>query len=188
MIQSNRSAEEQALAGAFHLAAPEDLSAPDPQSIADRWGARRRRRRVCGTVGAVVAVAAVVGIVTSIGFGSTPQGADPASQGGSPVIAVQGWDGYPTAEVIGPLRLVDGCLLVGDAVAFWPDGTSWDAATRSVVFESAEPVAVGEQFTGGGGYYTKGNLDGLDGLDVDSVVECLDRTDSVEVVLATPPD
>lgn len=106
----------------------------------------------------------------------------------SPVIAVHDWNGYPTAEVSGLLRLIDGCLLVGDSVAFWAEGASWDATTQSVVFEAADPVHVGEEFSGGGGYFNRDNLEDLNGLDVDSVIECLDRTDSVESVIATPPD
>ena len=106
----------------------------------------------------------------------------------SPVIAVRDWSAYPTAQISGRLRLIEGCLLVGDSVAFWADGTSWDPAKRSVVFESADPVHVGDHFSGGGGHYAKNNLDGLDGLDVDSVIDCLNRTDSNDAVIATPPD
>ncbi|GAA1147144.1 hypothetical protein [Nocardioides aquiterrae] len=102
-----------------------------------------------------------------------------------PVIAVAGWDGYPTAEVRGQLRLVDGCLLIDDAVVFWEEGTSWDAAHEAVEFEDADPVPVGAQFSGGGGYYMGGDVDGLDGVDHDAVEECLRRTGARDAVVAT---
>ena len=86
--------------------------------------------------------------------GSGDSGTEEAAA--SPVIAVGDWNGYLTSEISGRLRLVDGCLLVGD------------------------------EFTGGGGHYTKHGLDGLEGLDVDSVITCMNRTDSVDAVIATP--
>lgn len=97
------------------------------------------------------------------------------------------WNAYPTAQISGRLELIEGCLLVGDSVAFCADGTSWDPEKRSVVFESADPVRVGEQFSGGGGHYAKDNLAGLDGVDADAVIECLNRTDASDAVIATPP-
>lgn len=84
----------------------------------------------------------------------------------SPVIAVRDWNSYPTAEIVGHLGQTKGCLLVGDSVAFWADGTSWDALDRSVVFGSGDKVKVGDQLSGGGGHYSEGNLDRLDGLGV----------------------
>ena len=105
----------------------------------------------------------------------------------SPVIAVRDWNAYPAAEVVGRLSLNKGCLLVGDSVAFWADGTSWDQANRSVVFESGEQVTVGDQFSGGGGHYSQGNIGGLDGVDVDAVVDCLERTGLDDAVVAVPP-
>lgn len=132
-----------------------------------------------------IAALGMLGVAAACGD-SGESGAEEAAR--SPVIAVRDWNGYPTSELSGRLRLVDGCLLVGDSVAFWADGASWDAATRSVVFDSADPVRVGDEFTGGGGHYAKDDLDGLEGLDVDSVVTCLNRTDSVDAVIATPVD
>jgi hypothetical protein len=102
-----------------------------------------------------------------------------------PVIAAD-WDAYPTAEVTGRLRLVDGCLLIDRSVVFWAEGTSWDAANEAVVFEDADPVHVGAEFSGGGGYYSDIDVDGLDGVDVDAVHECARRTGSSDAVIATP--
>lgn len=118
---------------------------------------------------------------------SAPQEPETGVTTSSPVIAVRDWNGYPTAQITGRLELIAGCLLVGDSVAFWADGTSWDPEERSVVFESADPVRVGDHFSGGGGHYAKGGLGGLEGVDVDAIIECLNRTDSNDAVIATPP-
>ena len=141
------------------------------------------RSQVVSPVG-LVATLGVLSIGAACGVSGDPGTREAAD---TPVVTVRDWNGYPTSEISGRLRLVDGCLLVGDSVAFWADGTSWDATTQSVVFESADPVRVGDEFSGGGGHYTRDNLDGLDGLDVDSVITCLNRTDSVDAVIATPP-
>jgi hypothetical protein len=112
---------------------------------------------------------------------------DTDADGQSPVIAVRDWNGYPAAEIIGQLSLTKGCLLVGDSVAFWADGTSWDPVDRSVVFESGDSVKVGDQFSGGGGHYSEGDLGGLDGVDVEAVTDCLNRTGLGDAVVAVPP-
>jgi hypothetical protein len=102
------------------------------------------------------------------------------------------WDGGPTAEVEGPLALRDGCLLLDGRIVFWPHGTRWDAARRAVVLQSAGPVAVGEDFDGGGGYYDlRGDVSGP--LDVESwlgedagaaIRACSRSTGTTELVLA----
>lgn len=102
-----------------------------------------------------------------------------------PVIAVAGWNSYPAAEIRGELRLVEGCLLIDQAVVLWEEGTSWDAADEAVVFENADPVRVGAEFTGGGGHYTAADVGDLGGLDTDAVDECLRRTGSNDAVIAT---
>ena len=106
-----------------------------------------------------------------------------------PVITVGGWNSYPTAQVTGRLRLVHGCLLIGESVAFWAAGTSWDAENQAVQLEDAGSVRVGDDFSGGGGYYSGDaldGLDGLDGLDAAAVTDCLRRTGSDNAVIATP--
>lgn len=103
-----------------------------------------------------------------------------------PVIAVAGWNSYPTAEITGQLRLIEGCLLIGESVVFWSAGTSWDAENQAVEFEDAELVHVGDNFSGGGGHYSRGDLDGLDGVDAAAVSACLRRTGADDAVIATP--
>jgi hypothetical protein len=100
-----------------------------------------------------------------------------------PVI-VAGWNMYPDAQITGQLRLVDGCLLIDQSVVFWAEGTSWDAENKSVEFENAEPVRVGDDFSGGGGHYSGGNIDGFDGVDAEAVADCLRRTGAHDVVVA----
>jgi hypothetical protein len=132
----------------------------------------------------VVAALSVLSVGAACGASERP---DTDSEEQSPVIAVRDWNGYPAAEVVGRLSLSKGCLLVGDSVAFWADGTSWDPVKRSVVFESGDQVRVGDQFSGGGGHYSRGNLGGLNGVDVDAVIDCLDRTGLNDAVVAVPP-
>lgn len=119
---------------------------------------------------------------------SASEKADTAAAEKSPVIAVQEWNSYPLAEVVGQLSLDEGCLLIGQSVAFWADGTTWDPVEQAVVFESGDQVAVGDQFSGGGGSYSKGNLRGLGAVDVDAIIDCLNRTGLNNAVVATPPD
>jgi hypothetical protein len=69
----------------------------------------------------------------------------------------------PAAGISARLAMVDGCLLIGDSVALWPNGTSWNPRRRSVVFESSPPMQVGDEFSGGGGGYMREDLSGLDG-------------------------
>ncbi|WP_457190548.1 hypothetical protein [Nocardioides sp. P5_E3] len=132
----------------------------------------------------MAAALSVLGAGAACGYSQRP---DTDSEEQGPVIAVREWNAYPTAEVVGRLSLNKGCLMVGDSVAFWADGTSWDPAERSVVFKSGGQVAVGDQFSGGGGHYSQGNLGGLDGVDVDAVIDCLDRTGLNDAVVAVPP-
>lgn len=132
----------------------------------------------------------VVAALTVLSAGaacSTPETPDTDAEERGPVIAVRDWNGYPTAQIIGRLDLSKGCLLVGDSVAFWADGTSWDPVKRSVVFESGDQLRVGDRFSGGGGHYSEGNLRGLDGVDSDAVIDCLNRTGLIDAVVAVPP-
>jgi hypothetical protein len=125
----------------------------------------------------------LLGVIVALVLWAVADG--PGSSVSGPVIAVD-WDAYPAGEVSGRLTLVDGCLYLDDAAAFWARGTTWDAARNAVVFERADAVTVGEIFAGGGGhYYARDLLDGLDGLDVDAVMACMRRAGTDEAVVAT---
>jgi len=132
----------------------------------------------------VDAVAALVVGAVAVWIGTAALGDDDGGTDG-PVIVVAGWNAYPTAEVRGQLRLVDGCLLIDDAVVFWEEGTSWDAANQAVAFEDADPVQVGAAFSGGGGYYRGDEINGLGGVDLYAVHACLRRTGATDAVIAT---
>lgn len=139
-----------------------------------------RRTRVINS-----AVVLVVGALAIwVGTAALVDGDEAKTDG--PVIAVAGWNSYPNAQVTGNLRLVQGCLLIDESVVFWAAGTSWDAENQAVEFEDAEPVHVGENFSGGGGYYSGDTLDGLDGVDAAAISDCLRRTGSDDAVFATP--
>lgn len=133
-------------------------------------------------LGVVVALGALVAWA-----GGSAVGDDDGGRNDGPVIAVTGWDSYPTAQITGQLRLVRGCLLIGESVAFWAAGTSWDAARQEVELEDAAAVRVGDDFAGGGGHYSEAGLDGLGGVDAGAVSACLRRTGADDAVVATPP-
>jgi hypothetical protein len=135
----------------------------------------------------VISAVAVLFIgVLAVWMGTAALGDDDEATTDGPVIAVVDWTSYPAAEISGQLRLVEGCLLIGKSVVFWAEGTSWDAANSAVTFEDAEPVRVGDNFSGGGGHYSGGNVDGLDGVDVEAVSDCLRLTGSDDAVIAAP--
>ncbi|MCW2790951.1 MAG: hypothetical protein JWO76_49 [Nocardioides sp.] len=99
---------------------------------------------------------------------------------------------YPLARINGRLSMRDDCLLIGDAVAFWPAGTGWSADRRAVTFggdfEGAPPAAVGSTFRGGGGVYEP--TDSLDGLlstdDIELLENCMEKTGVDRLVLVYP--
>lgn len=107
-----------------------------------------------------------------------------------PVIANEDANGYNTALVSGPLALTDGCLTIKDFVAVFPYGTSWDEDAQAVEFggdfDDADPVAVGEDFHGGGGYYEGNARSGFVDVVQEAVNACLDATGLRGAVLAHP--
>jgi hypothetical protein len=131
------------------------------------------------------AVVLVVGAL-AIWVGTEAVGDADQAKADGPVIAVMGWSSYPSAQISGQLRLVQGCLLIDGSVVFWAAGASWDAENQAVEFEDAESVHVGDDFSGGGGHYSGDNLDGLDGVDAAAVTDCLRRTGADDAVIATP--
>lgn len=99
---------------------------------------------------------------------------------------------YPTARVEGRLSLENGCLIINDAVAFWPAGTTWDAEKQAVVFggdfRGAPQVAVNAEFSGGGGRW--GAEDDfsqvVDGAAEEALRNCMRSTSIMSAVLAYP--
>lgn len=59
------------------------------------------------------------------------------------------------AEVAGPVTLDEGCLSVGEYPAIWPAGTVWDSQREVLTLPDGVEVALGEEVTGGGGYYSQ---------------------------------
>jgi hypothetical protein len=101
---------------------------------------------------------------------------------------------YPDAMTVGTLSLEKDCLLIGDAVVFWPAGTAWDAESQSVTFagdfKGADPAKVGTTFRGGGGTFDL--TDDLTGMLSDQSISalrgCATKTGTDGVVLAYPAD
>ena len=136
-------------------------------------------------VGLVIVVVTVV--LTHV-LRPGPSGATGVVDG--PVVAVSSTGAaYPTALVQGDLNLRGDCLMLGNAVVFWPVGTSWDAKSQSVVFagdfDGAAPV--GSHFVGGGGVYTPAD-DFLGGLGAagDVLRDCVAATGARHLTLAYP--
>lgn len=98
-----------------------------------------------------VAVGAAVLWFAVDGAGAEPEAPD---TGSLPVITPDAdWDSVPEAEVDGPLTMRDGCLLLDSEIVFWQHGTRWDQDAQAVVLADGTTVELGQQFTGGGGYY-----------------------------------
>jgi hypothetical protein len=121
---------------------------------------------------------------------------DSSEGAGDPVITHRQLEetAYPSALIEGTLSLEKGCLLVGDAVVFWPAGSAWDAESQSVTFagdfEGAAPAKVGTAFRGGGGAFELS--DDLTGMLTDqsnsALRECASKTRTDGIVMAYPDD
>jgi hypothetical protein len=128
----------------------------------------------------------VVAVATVLLLASACTGSK-ASDGGhvsGPLMISEGSseDGM-AAEVNGVVALRDGCILVDDNPAVWPEDTSWDAENRSVRLPNGASVALGQQVYGGGGYYDDMDVvRDLFGDDVaDKAAPCLGDTGEVAV-------
>ncbi|HWM04295.1 MAG TPA: hypothetical protein VNP92_18315 [Actinophytocola sp.] len=103
---------------------------------------------------------ALLAALASIAACSASEGPQPQARNdgvdGPVIAAVKDQDAFMEAVVGGQLRLVDGCLLLGDTVVTWPHKTTWDQERNAVVFagdfEGYAEVDVGEVFRGAGGY------------------------------------
>lgn len=143
--------------------------------------------------GLMVGVVALLALVGLVAVNASLGDADADGQAEGPVISIgEDWDAYPAGGVTGPIALVDGCLLVGPSVVFWPYETTWDQDRQAVEFggdfEGSASASVGEDFRGGGGYYSADNVTGLQSLDAEAVVECMRKTGANDAVFAYPGD
>jgi hypothetical protein len=134
----------------------------------------------------LVVLAAVVVIQVASGSTDTEASID------GPVLAMEEPPVRPLALIRGTLVLRDGCLVIGDSVAVWPAGTTWDESTESVTFSDefdAYPVAsVGSVWGGGGGAfpvtYEFVDFVGEDGANW--INDCVDQTGATAVVFTYP--
>jgi hypothetical protein len=89
-----------------------------------------------------------------------PSAPDDDSYVDGPVIATGGGrQSWPLAGVTGQLTMERGCLLLAGSPVYWPNGTSWDATTREVVFSDGTRLGVGSILSGGGGAHSTTDLD-----------------------------
>lgn len=130
---------------------------------------------------------ALVAIIAAVSLGDT----DVGGRTDGPVISLgDDVNGYPSAEVTGRVSLEDGCLLIGDSVVIWPDQTSWDESRQAVEFggdfDSYPTAPVGEEFSGGGGFFSPDNVRDMESLDEQAVLRCIRSTGAQGAVLAYP--
>jgi len=145
---------------------------------------RGPRRWVVTAVAA--AMVAVLLASTLAGFRFVQSDPLPVSRAG-PVIAVA-YDGpWPAARVLGTLRLQDGCLLVDDAVAMFPAGTTW-AEPDQVLFADGDAWALGDRIEGGGGHLGERAVTDadLDDRATAAASACAKETGVPDVVLVRP--
>ena len=86
------------------------------------------------------------------------------------------------AEVRGVLQLEGSCLYVFfDAAGerypvLWPAGTHWDDANKSVVSPAGEPMPIGSEVYGGGGYFYGPDVERIAGPEAASLASrCVDN-------------
>lgn len=133
---------------------------------------------------------AIVGIVVALTLALRPGPSEATGVVDGPVVAASTPGAYyPNALVRGGLNLRGDCLMLGDAVVFWPAGTSWDAESQSVVFSGDfdGAVSVGSRFVGGGGVYspTDDFVRGL-GAAGDVLRDCVAATGARDLMFAYP--
>lgn len=120
---------------------------------------------------------------------------DDAASG--PVIVIQPPEFAEEAAGEGTLFLQDDCLLFSapdgevSAVA-WPDGTTWDASSESVLSTSGAVIPMGQLFSAGGGFHTADTV-GAFVIDPDAVAEVtrcanLEASDGSIFVIQSPVD
>jgi hypothetical protein len=117
-----------------------------------------------------------------------PSAPDDDSYVDGPVIATGGGrQSWPLAGVTGQLTMERGCLLLAGSPVYWPNGTSWDATTREVVFSDGTRLGVGSILSGGGGAHSTTDLDAQPKTTaVAATLGCIRRTDSPGATFAYP--
>lgn len=122
------------------------------------------------------------------GCDHTVRGALAATESSNPVITVTiRLDALPAARVTGVLRLVESCLMLDDQVVFWDSDARWVKAEQAVAFGAGtSPAVVGDDFSGGGAYYSPAQSlnDVLGPNDRKRVRRCVDATNAPGSILA----
>ena len=104
-------------------------------------GSRRTPMRAPGWVAAGVAA----WTCAACADGPAVPTAAAGSRVDGPVIVVTGTSegGSNASAATGRLSLIDGCLLLGDSVVVWEEGTSWDPDHQEVVLSGGDRLAMG---------------------------------------------
>lgn len=151
------------------------------------------RRPGPGRVVRVVVAAALIAVLllaTLAGFRNVLSDPMPApAPATTPVITLdQRGAPWPAALVSGTVRLEGGCLLLDDAVAVFPAGTTWSGSDRAVHFADGTRWRVGDRVEGAGGALPSSSLEvtNLTERSVAAVSGCAADTGADEVVLAAP--
>ena len=90
-------------------------------------------------------------------------------------------DAGMAAEVEGPLTLDEGCLRVGEYPAIWPERIAWDSLRQVLTLPDGVDIALGEQVSGGGGYFNQQSnpVDDYPTEVADLLRSCLSSSDEV---------
>lgn len=100
-----------------------------------------------------VALVPLLALLAACGDGAAGGPGSGSSVSGPVVAHTEKGDGSGSAaQIVGPLTLSDGCLLVGEFPVVWPYGTTWDAEDQAVQLPDNQVVALGVRVSGGGGY------------------------------------
>jgi hypothetical protein len=141
------------------------------------------RHFVMVTVG--VAALALVALVAKVSMGAE------VGEGDGPVITLNAdWNAYPTAMVVGRLDLTDGLSPARrrSGVLASPHHLGCGAAGSPLRWQLPRGCAsaCGEEFSGGGGFFSSEGLRRTDGVDTAALLRCVRATNADGAVLAYP--
>jgi hypothetical protein len=97
--------------------------------------------------------------------------------------------GGDAADVSGTVGLREGCLVFEDgadaSLVVWPGGTRWDADEEVVILPGGARAGVGDEVSGGGGWYT-GEPSGISPVVAEELAACAEATGLTQTAVLNP--